>query len=303
MSGATESNHSWLSIREQGSILGLRFFVWLVTAMGRGAGRFFLFFIMPYYVLVASGARRACADYLRRLGLPHGFGAVFHQFLTFSQCVVDKILLLTGQTEAFEFELVGHEHMERIHTEKKGAILLSAHLGSFEALRAEARNYDMTVNIIVNRTNARMVNGVLGELEPDGKLQLVEMGDDHVAMMLRLRELVAEGQIISIMGDRVAAGERSMVVPFMGAPARFPSGAYLLAHALKCPVYLVFGIYDGGNKYTLHCEPFAERIDLPRKTRQEALRAHVAQYAARLEHYCRQSPSNWFNFFDFWGGA
>ena len=28
----------------------------------------------------------------------------------------------------------------------------------------------------------------------------------------------------------------------------------------------------------------------------------VRTYAARLEHYCRQAPYNWFNFYDFWNG-
>jgi predicted LPLAT superfamily acyltransferase len=50
----------------------------------------------------------------------------------------------------------------------------------------------------------------------------------------------------------------------------------------------------------LYCEPFEERIDLPRGAREEALRAYVTRYAGRLEHYCRLAPDNWFNFYDFW---
>jgi predicted LPLAT superfamily acyltransferase len=26
----------------------------------------------------------------------------------------------------------------------------------------------------------------------------------------------------------------------------------------------------------------------------------VRLYASRLEHYCRDAPYNWFNFYDFW---
>ncbi len=293
-----KTKRDWLSVREQGSIWGLQFFVFVVSAMGRTVARFWVWLIMPYYFLAARTARRATADFLRRIEQPSGWGAVFRQFVTFSHCVVDKILLLRGETEAFDLELIGHEHMESL--QGRGALLLSAHVGSFEALRAAARDYDMVVNIIVNRTNARMVNKVFSDLETDGKLQLVEMGDDQVKLMLRLRELVEMGQTISIMGDRVTAGERSMVVPFLGQDARFPTGAYLLAHALKCPVFLVFGIYEGGNKYTLHCEPFAEQIRLPRKGRQDALKGWVDKYSERLEHYARRSPSNWWNFFDFW---
>jgi predicted LPLAT superfamily acyltransferase len=27
----------------------------------------------------------------------------------------------------------------------------------------------------------------------------------------------------------------------------------------------------------------------------------MSRYVARLEHYCRAAPFNWFNFYDFWG--
>jgi predicted LPLAT superfamily acyltransferase len=30
------------------------------------------------------------------------------------------------------------------------------------------------------------------------------------------------------------------------------------------------------------------------------MRQWLQAYVARLEHYCRLSPYNWFNFYDFW---
>jgi predicted LPLAT superfamily acyltransferase len=88
--------------------------------------------------------------------------------------------------------------------------------------------------------------------------------------------------------------------PFFGQDASFPAGPFLMASVLRCPVYLVFGIYRAPNHYDLHCERFAERVELPRKDRDEALRQWVRRYAERVEHYAREAPENWFNFFDFW---
>ena len=50
-------------------------------------------------------------------------------------------------------------------------------------------------------------------------------------------------------------------------------------------------------------EPFAERIVLSRKTREQAIAASVSAFAARLEHYVRLAPFQWFNFFDYWHPA
>ena len=63
---------------------------------------------------------------------------------------------------------------------------------------------------------------------------------------------------------------------------------------------MTFGLYHEPNRYDLYCEPFAEQIELPRGARDAATRDYVQTYAARLEHYCRLAPDNWFNFYDYW---
>ncbi|HEY0180577.1 MAG TPA: acyltransferase, partial [Dokdonella sp.] len=60
------------------------------------------------------------------------------------------------------------------------------------------------------------------------------------------------------------------------------------------------GLYRGGNRYEIHFEAFADEIVLSRRERQGELRALAQRYAARLEHYVRDAPYNWFNWHDFW---
>jgi predicted LPLAT superfamily acyltransferase len=103
-----------------------------------------------------------------------------------------------------------------------------------------------------------------------------------------------------MLGDRTGLNDKTTYVDFMGKKAPFPTGPFLLSAALRCPVLLVFGIYRGENRYELFCEPFAERIVLPRKDRQGALAGYVQAYAARLESIAREHPYNWFNLYNFW---
>jgi predicted LPLAT superfamily acyltransferase len=79
-------------------------------------------------------------------------------------------------------------------------------------------------------------------------------------------------------------------------------GPIFLAHLLQCPVYLFFCLKEGAT-YRVHMAPFADRIDLPRRGREAALRDWVARYAAAVEAHCRRTPFQWFNFYDFWGPA
>jgi predicted LPLAT superfamily acyltransferase len=117
---------------------------------------------------------------------------------------------------------------------------------------------------------------------------------------LTLRDRIAEGGLIAIVADRVGTNDKFVMVDFFGAPAAFSSGPFILASVLKCPIYLVFGLYFEPNRYELFCERFADRIDLPRRNREAALKDVVSRYAERLEDYCRRAPHNWFNFYDFW---
>jgi len=88
-------------------------------------------------------------------------------------------------------------------------------------------------------------------------------------------------------------------VSFLGRPAPFSQGPYILGSLLECPVYTLFCLRHGGH-HILDVEKFADRIDLPREGRQEVLDHYVGLFASRLETYARQCPLQWYNFFDFW---
>jgi predicted LPLAT superfamily acyltransferase len=118
--------------------------------------------------------------------------------------------------------------------------------------------------------------------------------------MLRVKELVERGELVALLGDRADLNGKFAMADFLGAPARFPTGLYILAGMLRCPVFLTVGLYKSPNRYDFFCEPFLDIVDLPRKGRDEAIRRHVQRYASRLEEYCRRAPENWFNFYDFW---
>jgi predicted LPLAT superfamily acyltransferase len=89
---------------------------------------------------------------------------------------------------------------------------------------------------------------------------------------------------------------------FLGRPAPFAMGPYVLAHVLECPVLLFFCLREGAG-YKVHLEPFAERIVLPRQSRDEAARSWAGRYAARLADYATRFPLQWYNFYDFWAEA
>ena len=293
---------SWLRTTERGSALGLRLLIGICGLRGRGFTRLLLAPIVVYFVVLAPAARRASRDYLRRLGQPYSFRAVYAHFLRFAHVTLDRLFFALGKHRAFTITRTGKEHLVAVKQERRGALLLGAHLGSFEAMRALATDNAHPLNIVGYFKNARLINGVLQKLNPGLAARVINV-ERNMGFVLTLKERIDAGEMVAVLGDRVGLGERVVEVDLFGAPALLPAGPYWLAATLRCPVFLTFGLYHEPNRYDLYCEPFAERIELARGDRENAARVWAQRYAQRLEHYCRMAPDNWFNFYPVWKEA
>jgi predicted LPLAT superfamily acyltransferase len=302
---AAPATAEWLTRRERGGALAIRFTVFLTTFFGRAFGRFIARFVTLYFLVTTRAVRESLRLYYRRLdGRAASFGELYAHLFRFVACTLDAFFLVSGKTKYFEVTRDGHEHLAALRDGKRGAILLGAHVGSFYAMRMASKNESLPLYALMYTKNARMLNEALARLDPEAHAQVLELDPEGgIDAMIKVKELVDQGAIIAILADRVPLGapaERVMRVPFLGAEAAFPLGPFLLASTLKCPVYTTFGLSRGTHRYDLNCHPFAERIELPRKDRKAALERYVRLYAERLEDAVKKAPDNWFNFYDFW---
>lgn len=291
----------WLNQRERGAIWVIRATSFWVGLLGRKPARVLVRLIAVYYALFDRVARDASRDWLTRVhGQPASFGQIYGHILRFAQVTIDRLLFVRGSSEGFEIKRTGTKALETQVATGQGAFLLGAHLGSMDAMRAEGQNQRLPVSVVGHFENARMINAVLEALNPELSNRVVHTGRDPISLALTLRDRISEGGLIAVTADRIGMNDKFIEVDFFGAKAAFSTGPFILASVLKCPIYLVFGLYFEPNRYELFCEHFSDRIELPRRGREEALKEVVSRYAERLEEYCRRAPDNWFNFFDFW---
>jgi predicted LPLAT superfamily acyltransferase len=280
----------------------LRLMVGISRLFGRRVGRVVLYGIAAYFTAFAPTARRASRDYLGRvLGREASWADGYRHVLSFASTVHDRVFLLGEDSHGLQIEVQGAEALQAACAGGQGVLLMGAHLGSFEVLRAMGRERGgMRVAMVMYEENARKINDALRAINPAAMQDIIPLG--RVDSMMAVRDRLAEGCLVGMLADRLldADGDEGVALPFLGEHARFPVGPWRLAMLLRRPVFFMAGLYLGGNRYQVRFEPLADFSQVPREHRQAATAHAMRAYVAMLERLAREAPYNWFNFYDFW---
>jgi predicted LPLAT superfamily acyltransferase len=289
---------AWTARREVGSMAVLRFTVWLARRLGRPVSRMLLMPVCLGFLVCGRNARAASRGFLARvLGRTPGTLDVLRHFFTFGTTVLDRVYLLNDEAQRFEITIHGEEIVTEILAQGGGCLLLGAHHGSFEVLRLVGRSQpDLRVSLAMFEATGRKIGAALNAINPHLAPLIIGLGTPGA--MIEIRDCLEEGGFVGMLADRTLASDTTIAVDFLGAPAAFPTGPARLATLLRPPVVLMVGLFRGGNRYEIHFERLG--LATPAGPEPDETTRLIGHYAARLEHYCRAAPYNWFNFFDFW---
>lgn len=293
---------AWLDRPEGGSAWALRTFAAVARGLGRPVSRLVLLPVTAYFLLRRRPERLASRAYLARvLGRAPTWLEVARHFHAFASVTLDRVYFLGGSLRRFDTRLIGIEELHRAMDLGRGVMLIGAHVGSFDALRAASTlRPDVTVRVVLDAEHSPALSAILRELNPRIAAGIINPRQDGTAVALEIGAALNEGALVTMLADRGRPGNPAARVDFLGAPAEFPTAPWQIAAALHVPVVLCVGLYRGGNRYDLHFETIAERLQIDRRQRHEQLRVVVQRFADRLADLVRAAPYNWFNFYDFW---
>ncbi len=304
---AARAGVHWAALAERGAWWGLLFVTSCYRLFGRRACLAVLRPIVLYFYL-ADGRRRGWTQhYLLRVARfagtpPHPWRDGYRMYLNFAARALDNFIALRNPGRAGAIEVVGGGALETFVRAGVGGVLIVSHHGNVDLCRATLTSrLGRVVNILLHTRQAVRYNELLRRVRPAYMAHTIQVSEIGPDTAIDLLARVERGEWIAIAGDRPPLSGEARVsrVAFLGGPAPFSQGPYILAALLRCPVLLLFCVRAGAG-YRVTIESFAPRIELPARHKQAALEGWVRAYAGRLQEHCLRDPLQWYNFFDFW---
>jgi predicted LPLAT superfamily acyltransferase len=300
----------WSRLEERGAVIGMKILFAGYKLFGRVVFRIMLFPVITYYYLTSSSARRASRKFLDRVeaarervdGQPSERLNGFRHFLQFGESILDKTAQWAGVRSKETVRYARPDIYDTIVNSPRGGVFIGSHLGNLETLRAFGDiEQGLTVNALVFTRHSPKFMEFLEQASPEAVSNIMQVDSLGPESIIRMQSKIEAGEWIAMVADRTSITDagRSATCDFLGQTAHFPEGPFILASLLDCPVYFLFCLKDG-SQYVVHLEKVADRLELPRATRQEDLQEVAQRFASLLEKHCLAFPYQWYNFFDFW---
>lgn len=137
---------------------------------------------------------------------------------------------------------------------RRGAVLVTAHMGSFEAGLGALSRVERRIHVVFKRDASGPFESMRSRLRRTLGVCEVPI-DDGLSSWLALRDALLSDEVVVMQADRVFPGQRSEVVPFLHGHLRIPTGPARLARMTGSPIIPVFTVREPGGGFAVYLHP------------------------------------------------
>ena len=286
--------------KSKGSPLGYRIIIFVCSTFGVIPAYTLLRFVSLYYFLFSSTSSHYSYRFFRdRIG----FGpirarlSVYRNYYVFAQTLLDKMIVMGNIRNRFTYEFDGEENLTKIVASGKGGILLSAHVGNWEAAGHLLKRLNAKINVVMYDGEHRAIKDYLDSVTGGRNMNVIVIRDD-LSHVYAIGDALQKNELVCLLADRFMEGSKTVVRNFMGGEARFPEGPFALAASFQVPVSIVFAFKERAQHYHLYSVPSMQRQESEIKS--DFMRRLMDSFLGVLEEKIRQYPDQWFNYYNFW---
>jgi lauroyl/myristoyl acyltransferase len=190
-------------------------------------------------------------------------------------------------------ELWGMSHVERFFDEGRGMLMVTAHVGPWDASALRLRKMmNVPVMMLMSPELDESAGAFHDDVREGAQVRVVRAGRSPLDL-LPLVEHIRKGGIIVAQIDRVPPGAPALQVPLFGKAFQVPSGLFRMARALECPLVPTFAArLDATRDAVILGEP----IFLSSGAGEREFTEAASRCTAQLERHLRAFPTQWFHF-------
>jgi KDO2-lipid IV(A) lauroyltransferase len=252
------------------------------------------FFVMP------RRRRVAFENFAQVLGLPandplvkrtarHAFGNYFKMFADFM-----LMYSLTPEQIRAMVRPAGRERIDKVLSEGKGAIVVTAHVSNWDILAAASAVYGYPVSAVTNDLPSGGLNELVVASRERIGMKMIGLGPGSLRQILKA---LARNELVALASD-LYSGDRGVRVPFFNRPATFPSGPAAIALKTGAPILPVWIRRQPDNLYVAEVED-------PIEVSRTGDNAHDVQVTTErivrfFERIILREPDQWLVFLPVW---
>ena len=180
------------------------------------------------------------------------------------------------------------EIMEKGLSRKKGAIILTGHIGNWEIAGIGYTRKFGKVNVVVKRVSNKYIDNLIRNIRNKIGINLI---DDNNTVFKMMRALRNGGTVVFVF-DQHAPGSQGVIVDFFGRKVAAFKVVGMLARKYNIPVIPAYSVRDGNGKFIIHVdEPIPPVVtdDLA-----SDILENTQNYTNYIEKIVRKYPKQWF---------
>tara|TARA_A100001037_G_scaffold295475_1_gene314624 strand:+ start:46 stop:909 length:864 start_codon:yes stop_codon:yes gene_type:complete len=276
--------------RTKGFFLGYYVFIFLIRTLGVPIAYFLLYFVVPFYYIFLHKARKSLYvtfKHIPQLKLNLKF-LIYRNFYNLGKILVDNLAILTKRKHKYSCFGTGGEYLTDLINNSQSAILISAHIGSWNVAGEFLKSKGGVVNVVMFDGEAQQIKRLIEKNIGKSNYNIILIKDD-LSHLFKIKEAIDNRELICIHGDRYIEGSNTITGRLFNKEIQLPLGPFALASKLGIPYSFVFCIKESMYTYQFS----ATKPELSSNPQ-----VIVDEYLDVLSEKLSKHPEQWFNYFN-----
>ena len=289
--------------QSQARVLGFKIFVFILNTFGLNPAYFILRFVAFYYFLFTK-QNKYIREYFKKA---HGYStfkarmAVYKNNFLLGQTIIDKVAVMAGAKNPFNVIHKNGAKLDELAAIGKGGILVSAHIGNWEAAGQGLNRLGTAFNILMYANEKEEIKKYMDGVMKNKKINVIAIDEETKSHIIQLHKAFSNNELVVMHGDRYREGSKTLTANFFGRPAKFPAGPFIMAAKFGVPLCIVFAVKTGKHTYQFSVEKPIQVSKIRGEEQLERVcQELLLQYVNEVEKILKAYPHQWFNYYDFW---